>query len=35
MTNQELIEKMYKKKRRLPKILSEEELNIFFDACEN
>ena len=26
---------MYKKKRRLPKILSEEELNIFFDACEN
>ena len=26
---------MYKKKRRLPKILSEKELNIFFDACEN
>ena len=24
---------MYKKKRKLPKILSEEELNIFFDAC--
>ena len=26
---------MYKKKRRLPKILSEEELNIFFYACDN
>ena len=26
---------MYKKKRRLPKILSEEELNVFFDACDN
>ena len=26
---------MYKKKRRLPKILREEELNIFFYACEN
>ena len=26
---------MYKKKRRLPKILSEEELNIFFNACNN
>lgn len=26
---------MYKKKRKLPKILSEEELNIFFNACEN
>ena len=26
---------MYKKKRKLPKILSEEELNVFFDACEN
>lgn len=26
---------MYKRKRRLPKILSEEELNIFFDACED
>ena len=26
---------MYKKKRKLPKILSEEELNIFFDACDN
>ena len=26
---------MYKKKRRLPKILSEKELNVFFDACEN
>ena len=26
---------MYKKKRRLPKILSEEELNIFFNACDN
>ena len=26
---------MYRKKRRLPKILSEEELSIFFDACEN
>ncbi len=26
---------MYKKKRRLPKILSDEELNIFFDACDN
>lgn len=24
---------MYKKKRRLPKILSDEELNIFFNAC--
>lgn len=24
---------MYKKKRRLPKILREDELNIFFDAC--
>lgn len=26
---------MYKKKRKLPKILSEDELNIFFDACDN
>lgn len=26
---------MYKKKRKLPKILSEEELSIFFNACEN
>jgi integrase len=26
---------MYKKKRRLPKILNEQELNIFFDACDN
>lgn len=26
---------MYKKKRKLPKILSEEELNVFFDACDN
>ena len=26
---------MYKKKRSLPKILSEEELNIFFNACDN
>lgn len=26
---------MYKKKRKLPKILSEEELNVFFNACEN
>ena len=26
---------MYKKKRRLPKILSEQELSIFFNACEN
>ena len=26
---------MYKKKRKLPKILSEEEPNIFFNACEN
>lgn len=26
---------MYKKKRKLPKILSEKELNVFFDACEN
>jgi len=26
---------MYKKKRKLPKILSEQELNIFFDACDN
>ena len=26
---------MYKKKRKLPKILSEEELNIFFNACDN
>lgn len=26
---------MYKKKRNLPKILSEEELNIFFNACED
>ena len=26
---------MYKGKRRLPKILSEEELNVFFNACEN
>ena len=26
---------MLKGKRRLPKILSEEELNVFFDACEN
>ena len=26
---------MYKKKRKLPKILSEEELHVFFDACDN
>ena len=26
---------MYKKKRKLPKILSEEELNVFFNACNN
>ena len=26
---------LFKSKRRLPKILREEELNIFFDACEN
>ena len=26
---------MYKKKRRLPKILSEEGFNVFFDACDN
>lgn len=26
---------MLKSKRRLPKILSQEELNVFFDACEN
>ena len=26
---------MYKRKRKLPKILSEKELNIFFDACED
>lgn len=26
---------MYKKKRKLPKILREEELNVFFNACEN
>lgn len=26
---------MYKKRRRLPKILREEELDIFFNACEN
>ena len=26
---------MLKGKRRLPKILSREELNVFFDACEN
>lgn len=26
---------MYKKKRKLPKILSDEELNVFFDACDN
>ena len=26
---------MYKKKRRLPKILSEEELSIFFNCCDN
>lgn len=26
---------MYKKKRKLPKILREEELNIFFNACDN
>ena len=26
---------MLKGKRRLPKILSEEELNVFFDACKN
>ena len=25
----------YKRKRRLPKILSEEELKVFFDACED
>ena len=26
---------LYKIKRRLPKILSEEELNVFFNACDN
>lgn len=26
---------MYKKKRRLSEILSKEELNIFFNACDN
>ena len=26
---------MYKKKRRLPKILSEQELSIFFNCCDN
>ena len=26
---------MYKKKRKLPKILSEEELKVFFNCCEN
>lgn len=26
---------LFKTKRRLPKILSEEELNVFFDACDN
>ena len=26
---------MYKKKRRLPKILSEKELDVFFNACDN
>ena len=26
---------MYKKKRKLPKILSKEELNVFFNACDN
>ena len=26
---------MYKKKRKLPKILSEQELNVFFDVCDN
>ena len=26
---------MYKKKRKLPKILSEEELDVFFNACDN
>ena len=26
---------MYKKKRKLPKILSEEELNVFFNVCDN
>ena len=26
---------MYRKKRRLPKILREEELSIFFNACDN
>ena len=26
---------MLKGKRRLPKILSDEELNVFFNACEN
>ena len=26
---------MYRKKRKLPKILSEEELKVFFNACEN
>ena len=26
---------MYKKKRKVPKVLSEEELNIFFNACED
>ena len=26
---------MYKKKRKVPKVLSEEELDIFFDACED
>lgn len=27
--------KHMKEKRRLPKILSDEELNVFFNACEN
>ena len=26
---------MYKKKRRLPKILSDKELDVFFNACDN
>ena len=26
---------MYRKKRQLPKILSDEELNVFFNACDN
>ena len=26
---------LYKIKRRLPKILSEEELNVFFNVCDN